>query len=291
MRIGFIGLGVMGHSMAGHLLNRHRQLVVWSRTREKAVDLVERGATLADTPAALAAQCDAVCICVADTPDVEDVVFGGDGVHAGLKRGSMVIDFSTISAARTEEFAARVADKGCSWVDAPLSGGDIGARNATLTIMIGASDQDYRRALPIFEAVGKTIVHMGPVGSGQRTKMANQIAVCGTLASMGEAMVFARRMGMDVEKVLSVIGSGAAGSWSMTNYAPRVLKGNFDPGFSVRLMAKDLRLVAEAMESLDADFPVTRLYKGLFESMEEEGDGARGIHAVVRKMGWEESEG
>lgn len=288
MRIAFLGLGVMGRPMAGHLRERFGDLAVWNRTASKADGLVEAGATRADSPAAAAEGADVVCLCLADTPDVEAVVFGEQGVYQSIQKEMVIVDFSTISADATEDFAGRAGEKGAMWLDAPVSGGDVGARKGTLTIMVGGPRESFDACLPVFETVGKTIRHMGPVGSGQRTKMANQIAVCGTLAAMAEAMNFARESGMDVAAVLEVIGSGAAGSWTLQNYGPRVLAGDFDPGFAVRLMAKDLRLVTEALEGKVADYETMRRFAALFAAMTERGDGGAGIHAVVRDLGWKD---
>ncbi len=287
MKAAFLGLGVMGQSMASHLLEKMGALVVYNRTRSKTDSLVEKGALRAETPADAARQADIICLCVADTPDVEEVVFGENGIYTALQPGSLVIDFSTISAAATEEFAEKAAEKKTGWVDAPISGGDVGARNATLSIMAGGSPDDFQRARPIFEAVGKSIHHMGPTGHGQRTKMANQIACCGTIASMAEALNFAREKGMDTGRVLEAISGGAGGSWSLSNYGPRVLNGDFDPGFSVRLMAKDLRLVAEAMENLTGDYTATQHMRQVFDRLNDEGEGDRGVQASIRKKGWE----
>ncbi|MCC6546620.1 NAD(P)-dependent oxidoreductase [Candidatus Sumerlaeota bacterium] len=229
MRIGFLGLGVMGASMAGHLQKKFPNIVVWNRTRERCAALGKAGAETAASPAEVAAMCDVLCVCVSDTPDVEAVVFGKGGVAESIRPGSLLIDFSTISAAGTENFAERLRAKNCAWVDSPMSGGDVGARNAALTLMVGASDADYQRALPVLQAVGNRISHMGAVGTGQKTKLANQIAAIGTLISLGESLNFARESGMDVERVWSVISSGAAGSWSLSNYGPRVLRGDWKP--------------------------------------------------------------
>lgn len=288
MKIGFIGLGTMGGPMAGHLLKRFGSLVVWNRTPARAEALVSQGARSVDSPRTLAESCDVICLCVADTPDVESVVFGGDGLYDGLRSGTLIIDFSTISAKATEQFAARVRAQGAGWVDAPMSGGDVGARNATLTIMAGGSEQDYARALPILEAIGKNLFHMGPVGNGQRTKLANQIGVVGTIVSMGEAFNFARESGMDVEKVWQVISSGAAGSWSLSNYGPRALRGDWKPGFAASLMAKDMRLVLEALEGLGSDYTLVRRMTEFYEAMAREGEGNLGNHAVIRRLGWRE---
>lgn len=286
MRIGFLGLGVMGRGMSSNLLKRFGRLTIWNRTASRAEGLVAAGALLADSPAAVARTCNAVCVCVSDTPDVEQVVFGPGGAAEGLQAGSLLIDFSSISDKATERFAAKVEALGAAWVDAPVSGGDVGARNGTLTVMAGGAPEAFDRAMPVFEAVGKKIVHIGPVGSGQRTKMANQIAVCGTLLSMAETLNFAREKGMDVAKVLDVVSSGAAGSWSLANYGPRELKGDFEPGFAVALMAKDLRLVLENLEGLDADYTAVRKLAAVFEGMKQQGEGDRGTHSAIRQLGW-----
>ncbi len=286
-RIGWIGLGVMGLPMAGHVLKKSGSLCVWNRTPEKAKSLAEAGAQLAESPAQLARQCSVICICVSDTPDVEQVAVGTDGIAEGVSPGSLVIDFSTISANTTRQLAVDFREKDVDWVDAPLSGGDAGARNAALTIMAGGTREAFNRAEPIFEYVGKSINYMGESGSGQMTKLVNQVAVVGSIAAMSEALVFARRLGIEPERVLDVLKGGAAGSWSLDNYGPRLLKGNYQPGFAARLQAKDLRLVQEAAQSADAELPVTKLMSRLYERMEREGLGGEGNHAVAKLFGWE----
>jgi len=286
MSVGFIGLGVMGRSMAGHINAKLGGVVVWNRTAGRADSLAAEGAIRAASPGEVAGKCNVICICVADTPDVEAVVFGPNGIMTGIRPGTLIVDFSTISPAATLVFAARAAERGAAWVDAPLTGGDVGARNATLTIMAGGDPNDIARAKAVFEAVGKKHIHLGPVGSGQRAKLCNQAAVCGTIASMGEAMILARESGLDVAQVLDVIGSGAAGSWTLANYGPRILIGDFDPGFSVRLMAKDLRLVKEAIAEIKGDFSTVERMSAIFEQMVADGEGDLGIHAAVRRLGW-----
>lgn len=286
MKASYLGLGVIGSGMCGNLLAKGVGLTVWNRTRGKAEPFLEKGAHGASTPAEAGAASPIVCLCVSDTPDVESVVFGADGALAGMREGSLLIDFSTISAEATEEFARRAAGRGIAWVDAPVSGGDVGARNGTLTIMAGGDVGAFGRALPLMEKVGRSITHMGPPGSGQRTKMVNQIAVAATIASMAEALNFAREQGMDVEKVLEVISSGAAGSWSLSNYGPRLLRGDYAPGFSAALMAKDLRLVLSALEGLQADYTVVRHMSAVYERMVAEGMEHLGNHAAALPLGW-----
>ncbi|MCC5877501.1 MAG: NAD(P)-dependent oxidoreductase [Candidatus Sumerlaeia bacterium] len=286
MKVAYLGLGVIGRGMCGNLLARGAELTVWNRTASRAEELVKAGARQGSTPAEAVRGADVVCVCVSDTPDVEAVVFGEGGALEGMEAGAVLIDFSTISAAATEEFSRRAAKKGIDWVDAPVSGGDVGARQGTLTIMAGGDPDVYQRVLPVLQMVGKNIHHMGGVGSGQRTKMANQVAVAGTIASMGEALAFAREQGMDLDKVLEVISSGAAGSWSLSNYGPRLLRGDYNPGFSIDLMLKDLRIVLDAMEGLESEYTVTRYLADIYKRMADEGRGHLGNHAAALEMGW-----
>lgn len=283
---GYAGLGVIGRGMVGNLLNHWPNLPVWNRTASRCEPFAERGAVPVATPAELARRCNVIAVCVSDTPDVEAVVFGKGGLLEGAQPGTIIVDFSTISPERTIDFARRAAERGVRWVDAPVSGGDVGARNGTLTIMAGGEREDFDRVLPMLERVGRKIVHMGPVGSGQKTKLVNQVAVMGTIVSMAESMNFAREMGMDVAAVIDVVGSGAAGSWSLNNYGPRVLKGDFAPGFSIQLMAKDLRLVRENLAGLKADYETVLKLSAICDRLVSEGKGHEGLHAVVKELGW-----
>lgn len=288
-RIGYIGLGVMGRGMVANILKQYPVVTVWNRTPERTEPLVALGAVPAVTPAELAAQSDIVCICVSDTPDVEQVIFGPRGVVETIPPETLLIDFSTICPDRTVQLAGRLrATTGAPWVDAPVSGGDVGARNGTLTVMAGGLPEDFARALPLLESVGKKIVHMGPVGAGQRTKLCNQIAVMGTIVSMAEAMNFARESGMDVARVIEVVGSGAAGSWSLNNYGPRILRGDFAPGFALSLMAKDLRIVLRNLEDKKADYSTVKRMAELCEQMLADGNGHEGLHALVKALGWQQ---
>lgn len=291
MKVAYLGLGVIGRGMCGNLLAKGADLTVWNRTASRVEALVSEGARSAASPAEAVRGADVVCVCVSDTPDVEAVVFGKDGALEGMRAGTTLVDFSTISAAATVAFAGRAGEKGVDWLDAPVSGGDVGAREGTLTIMAGGDSDVYQRVLPILWMVGRNIHHMGPVGSGQQTKMVNQVAVAGTLASMGEALVFAREQGMDIDKVLEVIASGAAGSWSLSNYGPRLLRGDYNPGFSINLMLKDLRIVLDAMEGLDSEYTVTRHLAEIYERMVKDGRGDLGNHAAALEMGWKQEPG
>jgi 3-hydroxyisobutyrate dehydrogenase len=219
---------------------------------------------------------------VSDTPDVEAVLFGGDGVFEGISSGNVVVDMSTISPAATESFAARLAERGGHMLDAPVSGGDKGAIAGTLSIMVGGSDDAFAKAKPLFDAMGKNVVHVGGNGDGQRTKACNQIAGALHVVAMSEALNLARAAGLDGEKVLAAISQGAAGSWMLSNLAPRALKNDFDPGFMIKLQAKDLRLAAEEIERLGIEAEGTLLAKTLFDRANEMGMGELGTQGLYK---------
>src|SRR5664279_2268207 len=211
-RIGFLGLGTMGAAMAGHLVRSGHPLTVWNRTRGRAAELVAQGATEASTPAAVAANSDAILVCVSDTPDVESILFGPNGVSDGVRAGSLVIDCSTIAPGATRDMATRLAARGVEFADAPVSGGSEGAQKATLTIFVGAAPAVFERARPILEVIGKTITHVGPVGSGQAVKAVNQVILAGAYLGVAEGIVLAIKAGLDVEQVVGALGGGAAQS-------------------------------------------------------------------------------
>jgi 3-hydroxyisobutyrate dehydrogenase len=284
MRIGFIGLGIMGAPMAGHLLDAGHDLTVFNRTASKCEPLQRRGARVADSPSEVAQASEVIFLCVSDTPDVEAVLFGEGGVSHGVGEGAIVVDCSTISADATERFAARLQAQGVALLDAPLTGGDVGARNATLTIMVGGDEAAFERVRPLLETVGRLILPMGPSGSGQRTKMVNQIICALNVLGMAEGLAFAERCGMDLEKVLQVVSSGAAGSWALANYAPRVLQGDYAPGFPMRLQAKDLRLCAEAISELGGRFEGTALSTRIFAEACEAGLADQGTQGLINLL-------
>ena len=279
----FIGLGIMGGPMAGHLLAAGYELHVHTRTKSKAEPLLAKGATWHDTPAeAAAAGSPFVFLCLPDTPDVERVVTGPDGVLAGKGRGGVIIDHSTISPAATRALAGRAAERGIKFLDAPVSGGDVGARNATLSIMVGGDEQAFQAALPLLQKMGKTITHCGPSGTGQLTKLVNQILVTGNLLAACEALTFAKRKGLDPEKTIAALSGGAAGSWQFANLGPRMVKGDFAPGFMIDLVVKDLRLVAEALHEANLDLPAQSLVHHLFTEAQKTGHGGEGTHALFK---------
>jgi 3-hydroxyisobutyrate dehydrogenase len=287
MRVGFIGLGIMGAPMAGHLLDAGHELSVFNRTASKCRDLVARGAHVATSPAELARASEVIFICVSDTPDVEEVLFGVDGVAEGVTNGSVVVDCSTISADATQAFARHLERRGAAFLDAPLTGGDVGAQQGTLTFMVGGDTETLERVRPLLEVMGKRIMHMGPIGAGQRTKMVNQIVCALNVVAMAEGLHFAERCGMDLERVLEVISTGAAGSWALSNYAPRILKNDYAPGFPMHLQAKDLRICQEAISKMDLNLEGADLAHRLFAMACEQGlsdQGTQGLINLIRKL-------
>lgn len=282
--VGFVGLGIMGHSMARNLIRAGHEVTVWNRTTSRADDLVAEGAVLADTPSAVAATVEIVMVCVSDTPDVEAVVFGPDGIAEGVSEGSLLIDHSTISPAATKRFAARVRELGGSWLDAPISGGSEGAANGTLSIMIGGEAADIERAMPYLESVGATITHVGPQGAGQLVKAVNQILVVVNQLAVSEALLLAEAGDLDLEATLSAVAGGAAGSWMLSNRGPQMVERDWRPGFTIDLQQKDLRLVLEAADDLGVPIPGTALVFQLYRALQQRGLGSEGNHALVKAL-------
>jgi 3-hydroxyisobutyrate dehydrogenase len=278
--VAFIGLGIMGLPMAGHLLDAGCKLTVHNRTKSKAEALLARGALWADTPAEAAQNAVATFICLPDTPDVERVVLGDQGVIAGAMANSVVIDHSTISPKATREIAKALAAKGVGFLDAPISGGDVGARNATLSIMVGGDEKYFNYSRTLLEHLGKTITYCGPSGAGQLTKLVNQILVTITNLAVSEALTFAQRSGLDLPKTLAAVGGGAAGSWQLSNLGPKMIAGDFRPGFKIKLQHKDLRLALEAAKELGLDLPALKLVQALFTKAMDEGRGEEGTQAL-----------
>ncbi|MDP2858908.1 MAG: NAD(P)-dependent oxidoreductase [Bacillota bacterium] len=284
MNVGFIGLGIMGKAMATNLIKAGFPVTVYNRTKSKMDALVAMGAKPAGSPKEVAGQSDVIITMVSDTPDVEQVILGENGVIHGVKSGSIVIDMSTISATATRKIAEELAAKGVEMLDAPVSGGDKGAVAGTLSIMVGGSEKALERVTPVFNAMGKKITHMGPVGNGQVTKMCNQIACALTILSFAEAFVLAAAAGLDVDKVLEAISGGAAGSWSMSNYGPRVLKGDFAPGFMVKLHQKDMRLVMNFAREMGVALPGAAIAQQLLSVAEKEEDGRLGNQSMIKPL-------
>jgi 3-hydroxyisobutyrate dehydrogenase len=278
--IGFIGLGVMGQSMAGHILAAGFNVRVYNRTKQKADALVDQGAVWCDTVADLAASSDVIITMVGYPADVKEVFIGPDGIFDNLPAGSLAIDMTTSDPALAEKLWQDGRQKDIGVLDAPVSGGDIGARNASLSIMVGGSPDDFHRALPIFKTMGTNIVHQGKAGNGQHTKMANQIAIASTMISVCESISYAKRAGLDPETVLKSIGKGAAASWSLNNLGPKMIQGDDAPGFFIRHFVKDMGIALSAAESMGMKTPGLDLACSLYKQMEDQGAGLKGTQAL-----------
>lgn len=283
-RIGFIGLGIMGQGMSRNLLNAGFSVRAWNRTSSKVDELVKDGATIASSPADVAAECDIVVICVSDTPDVQQIILGEDGVLKGAIPGSLVVDCSTISPQVTKELANKLREKNVGMLDAPISGGSEGAANGTLSIMVGGSDSDFQRALPVFDAMGKSITHVGESGAGQMVKLVNQVLVVGNCQAMCEALLLAQAGGLDLEKAYNAVKDGAAGSWMFTNRGNQIIDRDFRPGFMIDLQQKDLRLVLEAADELGAPLPTTSMIFQFYRTLQQMGLGEEGNHGLVKAL-------
>lgn len=270
--------------MARNLLDKGHDVVVWNRTEARMKALADAGADTAASPAALADRASLVMICVSDTPDVEAIVRGTDGILEGLKPGSLVVDHSTISPSATRAFAVAVASRGASWLDAPVSGGSEGAQRGTLSIMIGGDPADLERARPYLESFGTTITHVGPVGAGQTAKIVNQILVVGNQLAASEALLFASKAGLDLNATLAAVKDGAAGSWMLANRGPQMIERDWRPGFTIDLQQKDLRLALEAGHELGAPMLGTALISQLYQTLQGRGLGSDGNHALVKAL-------
>jgi 3-hydroxyisobutyrate dehydrogenase len=282
--VGFIGIGIMGQGMVRNLARAGLKPVIWNRTRSRIDDLVAEGFEAGDSPAAVAAASDIVITCVSDTPDVEAVVLGEKGVAEGVRAGSLVVDMSTISPQATERIGKRLAERDVHMLDAPISGGSEGAAKGTLSIMVGGDASQVERAMPFFEAMGKAITHVGPLGSGQKVKLVNQILVVVNALAVSEALVFAQAGGLDLRKTLEAVIPGAAGSWMLANRGPQVVERDWRPGFTIDLQQKDLRLVLEAADQLGTPVLGTSLVFNLYRTLQAEGLGAEGNHALVKAL-------
>ncbi|HEX6558998.1 MAG TPA: NAD(P)-dependent oxidoreductase [Longimicrobiales bacterium] len=280
--IGFIGLGVMGHSMARHLRNAGYPLNVYNRTKWRSDELVALGAEWQDSPGDVARASDIVITIVGYPADVEEVYFGGDGILEHARSGSVLIDMTTSTPELAVRIAETAAQRGSAALDAPVSGGDIGAREARLTIMVGGDEHAFERARPIFEKMGRTITRMGPAGAGQHTKMCNQIAIAAGMMGVCEALVYAEEAGLDQTLMIDTISTGAAASWSLSNYGPRIIAGNFDPGFFVKHFIKDMKIALESAGSMGIETPGLQLALDLYQELAEEGFEDAGTHALYK---------
>ncbi len=283
-RIAFVGLGTMGAAMAANLRRAGFELTVWNRTPGRATALLELGASEASTPAAAAAAADVVVCCVSDTPDVESVLFGADGVATGLASGGLVIDCSTISPSATVGFAGRLADAGIAFVDAPVSGGSEGAKLGTLTIFVGGEDQAVKRAHPVLAAMGKTITHFGPAGSGQAVKAVNQVVIAGVYLGVAEGMVLAMKAGLDPATVATALGGGVAKSWILENRSAKMIANDYPLGFRTSLHLKDLAIALDLARSLGVALPVSALAAQLEAGLVARGHGDEDMSNLARSI-------
>ena len=282
MRVGFIGLGIMGRPMAHRLLDAGFPLVVYNRTASRCRSLADAGAAVAASPAQVAQGSDVILIIVNDTPDVQSVLFGPHGVAEGIGSGKIVADMSTIAPEATVASAQRLAHMGVEMLDAPVSGGESGALAGTLTIMVGGAQGAFDRCLPLFRAMGRNIVRVGPSGSGHLVKLVNQV-LCGIhIVAMNEALALARKAGVDPHTALGVVASGAAGSWMLTHVGPKALAGDFAPGFKIKLQQKDLRLAREYLHKLGLAFPALEHAYQQFTRALDEGWGDLGTEALIK---------
>lgn len=280
--IGFVGTGVMGGPMAGHALAAGYRVVVYTRTPERAAALLDAGAEWAESPSALAPLCDAIVTMVGYPTDVEEVYFGDGGLIANARPGTYLIDCTTSSPTLAARIAREAEACGVHALDAPVTGGDVGAREARLSIMVGGLAADFAAVEELLQVFGAKVVHQGPAGSGQHTKMANQLAIAASMVGAAEALGYAHAAGLDPERVLESIGAGSAGSWTLTNLAPRMLADNFAPGFYVRHFVKDLRIALDSAAGLGIDLPGAELASRLYESLVAAGYGNDGTQAIWR---------
>jgi len=282
--IGWIGTGVMGGAMCGHLLAAGHTVSVFSRTREKATDLVQKGATWCASPAAVAAQSGIVFTMVGTPAEVRQVYFSADGIFDGLNKASTMVDMSTTAPSLSLEIAETASQSGSYAVDAPVSGGDIGARDATLSIMAGGKESVVNEVRPLLDCMGKSITYMGPAGSGQHAKLCNQLVVAGTMIGVCEALLYASKAGLDCNQLIAAIRPGAAGCWTLDNLAPRIIKGDDAPGFMVNHFLKDLGIAVQEARALQLDLPGLKLAHKLYLETQKIGHGQSGTQALIHAL-------
>ena len=283
-RIGWVGLGVMGAPMAGHLLEAGYALHVFTRTRSRAEPLLARGARWEESPRAVAEASDLVFSMLGHPADVREALLGDAGVLEGLGAGGVVVDMTTSEPALAEELAAAAALRRATALDAPVSGGDVGAREAQLSIMVGGDPESFERVRPCFECMGRTLVLQGGPGAGQHTKLVNQTLIASTMVGVCEALLYAHRAGLDPERVLASVGSGAAGSWSLAHLAPRILQGDFEPGFYVEHFVKDMGIALEEARRMQLELPGLALAHELYQELVRQGGGRSGTQALARAL-------
>lgn len=280
--IGFIGTGVMGSSMAHHLLKAGHPLHVYTRTKQKAESLIEEGAIWEDSVADIAKKVDVVITIIGTPNDVKEVYFGENGLIENAKPGTYLVDMTTSKPSLAVEIYERAKEKGLRALDAPVSGGDIGARNAKLAIMVGGDEEDFEAILPIFKVMGENIVLQGKAGAGQHTKMVNQITIAPAMIGLAESLIYLKKAGLDPDKVLKTISTGAAASWNLTNYAPRILEGDFAPGFAIKHYIKDIKIALESAAEMNLTMPGLELALKMYEELADRGEEESGIHALIK---------
>ncbi len=283
-RVAFLGLGTMGSAMAANLARAGFAVTGWNRTARAFDEVRAAGVALAASPAVAAADADVVVVCVSDTPDVEMVLFGPDGAAEAMRPGSLVVDCSTIAPSATRDLAARLAERGVALLDAPVSGGSEGARNATLSIFVGGDPEAVERARPVLDAMGRTVTHVGPVGAGQAVKAVNQVILAGGYLGVAEGIVLALKAGLDVEQVVAALSGGAAQSWVLANRSGRMAANDYPLGFKVALHRKDLVIALAMARELGVDLPVTELTERLEEELIAAGHGEDDVSALARAI-------
>lgn len=282
MKIGFIGVGVMGKSMVRNLMKKGFEVSIYTRTKSKVEDIINEGAIWCEDIKSCVKDKDAVITIVGYPKDVEEIYFGENGIINNSKEGSYLIDMTTTSPKLSLKIYEEAKKKNLYSLDAPVSGGDIGAKNATLSIMAGGDKEVFEKCMPIFEALGSTIIYEGKAGSGQHTKMANQIAIGGAIAGVCEAMAYAKRAGLDIQTMLDSISKGAAGSWQMSNMAPRMLKGDFDPGFFIKHYIKDMKIAIEEAEENNLNLGILNEVLKMYEKLDDKNMGNLGTQALIK---------
>ena len=282
LRVGFIGLGIMGSAMAMNIHKKGFSLIVYNRTRSKTEPFAKLGVPVANSPREVAEKSDVVIDMVTDAPDVEEVLFGRDGVVYGAHPGLIVIDMSTNSPEYARYFAKRLAEYGIEFLDAPVTGGDVGARQGTLTIMVGGKREVFERVRPVLEAMGKTIIYAGDVGNGQMLKLLNQIVVGIDMLAVAEAMALAKKAGIDMDKLFTVLSTGAANSFTVQYYMPKMMKSDYEPGFRAAHLKKDLRYALETANKLGVPLPGTALTLELYNALVTKGLGDKGTQALLK---------
>lgn len=282
MKIGFIGTGVMGNSMIQNLMNAGHQLYIYTRTKSKAEELIKKGANWLENPKEIAKNTEIIITMVGYPEDVRDIYFGENGIFEGAQQDTIAIDMTTSTPSLAKEIDTYARKLQMLSLDAPVSGGDIGAKNGTLSIMVGGDQQVYERAFAIFQILGKNIVYQGKAGSGQHTKMCNQIAIASNMIGVMEAIIYARKSGLHPETVLLSIENGAAGSWSLTNLVPRALKDDYSPGFFIKHFVKDMKIALDEAEKMNIELPGLQLAKSMYDKLIDAGEENSGTQALIK---------